>query len=85
VIYRLMLDIPTTPGSIFQRLQNHRTGGWAVYRNGKPVIECSTTQEADDEIADLEREVRLHTPKAAAMKFAHTDGRQAIDDLFGSE
>lgn len=90
MLYRLVLDIPFTPDSLFQRQMNHKTRGWTVTRNGLPVVECSTTEEADDWLRDAEREARKQTPKTAEPERVTLTGdalrRQAAKDtadLFG--
>lgn len=90
MIRRLVLDIPAVPGSVFQWETNYRTMEYVITRNGKPVIACTTAQERDDELADLEAERRRQTPKAQAPPPVVLTGEalrrkaeQDLSDLFG--
>jgi hypothetical protein len=90
VIRRLVLDIPTVPGSVFQWQTDYRTMEYVITRNGRPVMACTTAEERDGELADLQREVKTHTPKTTVPPPVFLTGEalrrkaeQDASDLFG--
>jgi hypothetical protein len=82
MIHRLVLDIPTTPGSDFQWQTDYKTGEYIITRNGRPVLACTTRQERDDVLDDLQGGVMRQKKEASPARPAISQ-TVTIADLWG--